>query len=199
MPKAKNLKVRCRILESALRLFHESGYKGVSMEEVARASGVKKANLFHYYPTKEVLGIAVFDRASSCSKEKIKAEFSQGAGDPIRRIRKMFSRNAASMKATGCCRGCFVGNLAQELSDENEKLRVRIAEHFQFWTLQLSGFLEKNKTKGYFKRTLEPSESAEALICLLEGATLLCKARKQVRSLESAGKMATVYLRSLRE
>ena len=64
MPGKVNVGARQRILEAARKLFHERGLRGVSMEDVAGAAGIKKANLFHYYPTKESLELAVLDQAA---------------------------------------------------------------------------------------------------------------------------------------
>ncbi|AMW32258.1 transcriptional regulator, TetR family [Fervidobacterium changbaicum] len=44
-----------RILEAARKLFAEKGYDGVSMEDIAQASGVRKSLIYYYFPSKEVL------------------------------------------------------------------------------------------------------------------------------------------------
>ena len=69
MSRRPNIELREKILCSAHRLIYKSGFKGVSMEDIAEAAGIKKANLFHYYPTKEALGLAVFDFAVQGSME----------------------------------------------------------------------------------------------------------------------------------
>jgi len=44
-----------RVLRTALALFSEHGYEGVSMDTIAHASGVAKQTLYNYFPSKEVL------------------------------------------------------------------------------------------------------------------------------------------------
>lgn len=46
---------RQAILETAAGLFAATGYDGTAMAEVARACGVSKALLYHYYASKEAL------------------------------------------------------------------------------------------------------------------------------------------------
>ena len=193
MSRRPNLKVRERILRVALDLFHGRGFKGVSMEDVASAAGIKKANLFHYYPTKEDLGLAVLCRRTDCQKEMVREKFSD-KGDPIRTVESMFLDSLARMKENRCSRGCFLGNLAQEISDYNEKLRRKVAECFGFWVQELASFLGCWQAKGYFRKNLRPRESAEAILSLLEGATLFSKANKQVGAIENARRMVAVYL-----
>ena len=44
-----------RITRTALHLFATIGYDRASMEQIARACGIKKASLYHYYPSKEAI------------------------------------------------------------------------------------------------------------------------------------------------
>jgi AcrR family transcriptional regulator len=47
--------VRERILEAALDLFADRGYRGASIPDIARASGTAVGNLYRYFPSKEAL------------------------------------------------------------------------------------------------------------------------------------------------
>jgi len=49
------------ILDTATRLFVTHGYKGLSMREIAAATGLSKAGLYHHFKTKEELFIAVLE------------------------------------------------------------------------------------------------------------------------------------------
>ena len=197
MSRRPNEKAREHITQIAFNLFYENGFKGVSMDDVARGAGIKKANLFHYYPTKEDLGLAALSYGTSCQKAGVEKRFSNGS-DPIKVVEGMFTDAALSMKKNKCCRGCFMGNLAQEISDHNEKLRSKISDYFRFWVDRLTAFLEHWRVQGYFKKDLNPEESAEAIISLFEGAMLCSKATKETTALENARKMAKAYLGGLK-
>ena len=192
MARPQNLEAREHILNAAYALFHEHGFKGVSMDDVARRARLKKANLFHYYPTKDELGLAVLERAAACAREGIKRQFA-GGGDPIKTVAGMYAGLAKGMEAGGCYKGCFIGNVAQELSDENERMRRRIADHLEFWTAELRAYLERRQEAGYFGKELDAGQAAQALISLVEGATLICKAEKKAQALKAAGAMSEAY------
>ncbi|MBI3550994.1 MAG: TetR/AcrR family transcriptional regulator [Elusimicrobia bacterium] len=197
MPRPQNLEARERILEAAQCLFHEHGFKGVSMDDVASRARLKKANLFHYYPSKNELGLAVLERASVCQREGVAKRFSNGH-DPIKTVQGMFADSAERMEKGGCFKGCFMGNVAQELSDENEKMRRKISDYLDFWTGELRLFLERHKAAGYFKKSMNSAQTARALVSLLEGATLMCKAAKSPEALKNAGAMAGTCLKALK-
>jgi TetR/AcrR family transcriptional regulator len=57
-PKAR----KDEIVDVATRLFAESGYQGVSMNDVAERVGMRKASLFYHFATKDALYEAVIDR-----------------------------------------------------------------------------------------------------------------------------------------
>lgn len=198
MARRENIEAREHILKTAYQLFWEGGYKGVSMGNVAAAAGLKKANLFHYYPTKETLGVAVFDRAAEEYRSWIRAQLDVD-GDPIDAIGSLFDATAAMMRDKACAGGCFVGNVAQELSDENEEMRLRVDEVFRYWIDHLAALLERGRKRGYFRADLPERVAAEAILALFEGAVLIAKARKDASPLESAKRVALDYLRCYRE
>lgn len=53
-----------QILDSALELFAQNGYEGVSVHSIAEHAGVSKANVFHHFASKEALYLAVLRSAS---------------------------------------------------------------------------------------------------------------------------------------
>jgi len=53
--------VRARIVAEASRQYANRGYAGLSLGSVAAAVGITKPTVFHYFPTKDALAVAVFD------------------------------------------------------------------------------------------------------------------------------------------
>jgi len=51
----KENETKTRIINAARKLFSEKGFDGVSMEDIAQASGVRKSLIYYYFPSKEVL------------------------------------------------------------------------------------------------------------------------------------------------
>ena len=46
---------RAHILKTAARVFAEEGFARASMNQLARACGISKANIYHYYDSKDAL------------------------------------------------------------------------------------------------------------------------------------------------
>jgi TetR/AcrR family transcriptional repressor of nem operon len=193
----RNVEARERIVSAAHKLFYKNGFRGTSMEDVALRAGIKKPNLFHYYPTKEVLALAVFDHAAAGMKARVAAQF-DGEDDPIRCVACMFDDAGRRLRRSGCSGGCFFGNIAQEVSDQSEALRTRLAEYLRYWADQLAAVLERARRAGYFRPGFRADVTAEAILSLFEGALLYSKASRSARAVESAKQMATGYLEARR-
>src|SRR5689334_11093552 len=60
-----------QMVAAAERLFSERGYHGVSMDEIAAASGITKPMLYDYFGSKEGLFLACVERARGRLFEEI--------------------------------------------------------------------------------------------------------------------------------
>lgn len=54
---------RREVLDEASRLFHERGYAGTSMDDIADAVGLTKGTLYHYFPSKTVILAEIYQEA----------------------------------------------------------------------------------------------------------------------------------------
>lgn len=50
------------IITAAEKIFADMGYAGATMQQIADAAGLPKANLHYYFPTKEILYRNVIDK-----------------------------------------------------------------------------------------------------------------------------------------
>ena len=75
-----------QMVAAAERLFSERGYHGVSMDEIAAASGISKPMLYEYFGSKEGLLLACVERARGRLFEEIAAAV-RAADDPHKALR----------------------------------------------------------------------------------------------------------------
>lgn len=88
--------VRGWLLDAALRVFAERGYEGASIRDIAREAGVAPALLYHYFPKKEALLQANFERSAGLVAEA----FVRAAGvpEPGPRLRALVQASAAIVR-----------------------------------------------------------------------------------------------------
>lgn len=56
---------RDRILQAALQVFAEKGYHGAAVDDIVRASRTSKGAVYHHFPNKEALFLALVDELSA--------------------------------------------------------------------------------------------------------------------------------------
>lgn len=185
--------VRERILQEAEHIIHLKGYGAACMDEIAKASGMGKANLFHHYGSKAQLALAVLDfKIAEFRTRRVEPLCAQAA--PEKAVEAMFDAGAKFFQGNGCKAGCFVGNIALEMSDRDEAFRERVGAFFAEWAGSIAACLERGKKSGYFKPSLDSKAAAEAIVALYEGAIMLTRSQRDARIFKRVGGVARSIL-----
>jgi AcrR family transcriptional regulator len=74
---------KLQILEVAVRLFSERGFRGTTTKEISQAAGVSEAMVFRHFATKEELYAAILDHKACSSGESFEPQ--KVAAEGIRR------------------------------------------------------------------------------------------------------------------
>lgn len=193
MTRRPNTEARTRILRTAYELYAAGGFEAVSMDRVAEKAGLKKANLFHYYRTKEALGSAVIEEAARRHAEGMRALFSDPTQDPVTAVRGLFDRGTAGMRQD-CARGCFIGKMGQEIDERSPEMRRKLAACLTGWRGDVAAFLDGWRKKGYFRPGFKPAEAADGILALYEGGLLIAKVSGDESPVEHARRAATAVL-----
>jgi len=173
------------IIEAATRLMHVGGYQNTSLDDVLRESGVGKGNFYYHFRSKEDLGFAILDQLVSRFVERtLEPCFSDPDAERLGQIRCFLDRVLEAQRKSNCVGGCFMGNLACELSDVHEGFRERLATVFTKWRLRLATALGEAQARGEVAPSCRPEATAQFLVAGLEGGILLTKVSKDIVVLE---------------
>ncbi len=82
---------RDRILEAALHVFAEKGYHRAVVDDIVRASGTSKGAVYHHFPNKEALFLALVDDFS--------ARLAEAVGTAVERSRGALAKVEAALRA----------------------------------------------------------------------------------------------------
>lgn len=118
-----------RLLLSCWEVFHRQGYYNTSMQDLAKATGLQKAGLYHHFSTKEELMRGVLDFALLQLRSYVLSVARDETLSPPDRLEKIFRRY--TKLTTLHRRGCFFSNLALETGrDElfNDLLNTAFSE-----------------------------------------------------------------------
>jgi AcrR family transcriptional regulator len=89
---AKGIAKREAILDAALVVFGSAGFHGASLREIARQCGVSHQSLMHYFPSKELLLMAVLRRRD----ERLRRHFGDPGGLNLQELVSLAEDNAGT-------------------------------------------------------------------------------------------------------
>src|SRR6185369_3427893 len=88
---------RDRLVHTAMKLFWEKGYGSTSVADVLHAAGVNSGSLYHFFPGKQDLLLAVLDAYREGIGAMLLAPAWERVDDPIDRIFALLARYRQGM------------------------------------------------------------------------------------------------------
>jgi AcrR family transcriptional regulator len=108
---------RLRIVQAARPLFMDHGYQAVSMQQIADATGIHKATLYHHYRDKDALFTAVVESVLLELHEEVVNEIARHA-TPAEQLAGMIAQSFARSHTDI---GRFLSDAYEHLSPERRK------------------------------------------------------------------------------
>src|SRR5258708_25671141 len=103
---------RERLVEAARTLFWEQGYANTGIAQILKAADVGSGSLYHFFPTKEDLLLAVLHKYKDLLWPMVIQPVFDRVQDPIERIFAVLDGYRQMLLATEFAIGCPIGNLA---------------------------------------------------------------------------------------
>jgi AcrR family transcriptional regulator len=180
-----------RILETTAEMFRRYGYTGTGLKQIVASANAPFGSLYHFFPGgKEELGDEVIRRSGLMYEELVMAIF-DAAPDPVTGAADCFAGAAEVLRQTDYADACPIATVALEVASTNDRLRQATAEVFESWTVAATSRLTAAGIAADESRRL-----AIMFIELLEGAFLLCRARRTTEPMEVAGDAITAAIRA---
>jgi len=167
-----------RILASAKELMHASSYADVGVAAICEHAQVKKGSFYHFFPSKQELTLAVLDDIYADFKQAIIDQAFTSALPPLQRLEK-FAELAIELQTsiheqTGVVMGCPLGNLASELSTQDETIRKKIDTLFIRLRRGIGEALQAAVERGEIE-AVDTDATALAILSYFEGTMLMAK------------------------
>jgi TetR/AcrR family transcriptional regulator, transcriptional repressor for nem operon len=184
------------LLHAAFREVYRSGFEGAGLDTILAATGVTKGALYYHFGSKKALGYAVVEEVIAASlRDKWLRPFHSDA-DPIDTLIGIVQ--ATSLRIEVVRAGCPLNNLAQEMSQRDERFRKRLARLFHDWQEGTAAALRRGQSEGTVRGDLNADETASFLIATYEGYVMLAKNAQDVNVWKVGIKNIVGWLQSLR-
>ncbi|GAB2990803.1 TetR/AcrR family transcriptional regulator [Actinotalea caeni] len=165
-PYRKSRLVRRRILDAALEVFAQSGYRTGSVREIAARVGMSEAGLLHHFPSKSALLAAVLAHRDALAAERVDRDTDDGLvalarlvglarADADRpRVVELYCVISAEATAPDHPAHAF-------FVDRYARLRARIADSF-----------ERVRAAGQLRDGVDPQRAAAQMMAVWDGLQL---------------------------
>lgn len=142
---------RQQILDVAVRLFSQRGFRGTTTKEIALAAGVNEAIIYRHFATKSELYTAIIDRKAS-SPELKRFEETLMTAMERREDRKVFESFALFMLEFHANDGTAMRILLYSALEGHELADMIFRNHISKSYRILSDYVRKRISEGVFRR-----------------------------------------------
>jgi TetR/AcrR family transcriptional regulator, transcriptional repressor for nem operon len=181
-----------RLVETAATLFAERGYAATGMADILREAKVHRGSLYHAFPAKKDLLLAILERYRSGIGERLLEPAWKGVEDPIDRVFALLGRYRRFLEDSACYFGCPIGSLALELHDADAEIRLMLAANFDAWTAAVERCFAEARNRlpeGVDRRAL-----ATFTLTTMEGGVMLARTYRSLDAFDSAVAMLRDYV-----
>jgi AcrR family transcriptional regulator len=156
------LSKREKILNTASQIFYKEGYKITGVDRIARAAGITKATLYHYFQNKDQLIEESLRLLSQTFKEKCQEAWQKPNITPEEKLSVLFEALHAFFSQDDCY-GCPFIKATSEYEDPGHVIRQISKIHSDFIIEELERFAKDAKLR-------ESRHVAEQIFIAIMGA-----------------------------
>src|SRR5512139_1523687 len=169
---------RERMVRSAAYLFRERGYSGTGFRDVITHSGAPRGSIYHHFPGGKV---QLAQEAVRYAGDFLAAgvRISMQDNDPTTAVQAFVGWWRQVLEKSDFQAGCPIVAVTVESHAENPELAAAAAAAFQHWQDVLAIALGDAGVDEARSARL-----ATLIVAAVEGATILCRARRDTRALD---------------
>jgi TetR/AcrR family transcriptional repressor of nem operon len=161
---------RHKLLEVAQDLIARKGFPATTVDEICAAAGVSKGSFYHFFKTKEEMGLALMAGFYEATQQRLFAGDWADEADPQRRLLAflVYTEESADFFWGD---GCLLGGFAIDVAETNPVMQERISMIFGSLAQRLAPIFEPAVVED------GPSavDLAEHWLSVMEGAIVLAK------------------------
>lgn len=178
MPKARAAKQK--LLDAALALIREKGFSAMTVDDLCGRAGVTKGAFFHYFKSKDELGVAAAEHWSAVTGALFERAPYHAPEDPLDRVLAYIEFRRALLRGDIPEFTCVVGTMVQETYGQYPEIRDACAASI----FGHAGTLVGDIAAAMAKHGIAADWTAESLAAhtqaVLQGAFILAKAKSDV-------------------
>jgi len=180
---SKGEQTRQRIISKAAGLFNQRGYRGGSLQDLMKATGLEKGGIYRHFSSKEELAALAFEHAwrENFAARQTDLDAIPNNVDKIKQLITNFVERPPSIPG-----GCPLLNTAVDADDGNPLLRDHARKALKGWKDRIESMITEGIRSGEIRRAVDIRKVANLIIGLLEGALMISRLERSEHALRDA-------------
>ncbi len=151
-----------KILSTARNLFMQHGYTATSMRQVAETAGIGKATIYHHFPDKQSIVMALVRNNITRMDETL--QHVRSVDDPRLRIQVATQDSVEFLFVAAD----IMQIVRREVPGVRDQMQTGFYNFFQEYITLLTDAIQRGKDQGIF-RQVNPTEAARVLMTMIQG------------------------------
>lgn len=162
------------ISEVVANVFWARGYRGTSLDEICKATGLMRGSLYGAFGDKHGMLLAAIEHYSDGSIAQLAARLnsSESADCSLRAALMHYTRSASALEGLD---GCFIVNTTLEMMPEDTQLYSRIESFISRTLTLLTAAVIRGQAEGVFNSALDEKAVGDFLLCMIQGLRVFGK------------------------
>jgi len=169
------------IIEAGRKAMIAKSYNGVGLNEILTDAGVPKGSFYHFFKSKEELGVAVIEASVSENTEHLRQALTDPKLSPLARLEQYFVWARDDINSRELRQECLICKLALELSSLSEPLRLAVRQGWDQWRSIMIDCLREAQQAGEIDSAHDPEALAEFIVYSFEGAMIRVQVDNHIR------------------
>jgi TetR/AcrR family transcriptional regulator, transcriptional repressor for nem operon len=179
MIKAKTAsETRAKLLDAARDVIRAKGYAGSTVDDICAAAGVTKGSFFHYFDSKEELGVAAIERFGAMAATLFGNAPYRAKSDPRDRVLGYVDFRIAMLAGEIPLYTCLIGTTVQEAYASHPNLRLACDRMLSEHVAELTRDVAAAKARYAPQASWNPESVGYFMQCVLQGAFIFAKVKQ---------------------
>ena len=188
---------RDKVLAAAFCEIHRSGFQAASIANILGSTGLTKGALYHHFPTKQALGLAVVDEVIHTRLEAFLFRPLRESARPVETLLQIMSE-MGKHPPEYLQLGCPLNNLMQEMSPLDPEFKSHLNAVLETWRRTIEEGLSKGKDHNDVRVDVDCAAAALFIVSAWEGCVGIAKNLQSAGALTSCMEQLQGYVNSLR-
>lgn len=189
---------REKILDAAFCEMHRHGFQAASIADILADTGLTKGALYHHFPTKHDLGIAVIEDVIKVWLEKRIFERLRDSAQPVDALLEIIDTMGRNATDEIVRLGCPLNNLMQEMSPLDEGFKARLTAIIDIWRHTVADALRRGQEQKVIQPDVDCQATALFIVSAWEGCIGVAKNLQSVAALSQCMGQLHRYISGLK-